>query len=159
MTVSTGRGYMSGDAWREAHPAGTFSYPKTPEHKAKLSAALMGHEVSAERREKMGAARRGRPLTLEHRAAIAAGLAARYADREFRDDLRLLVPDEAPVGECVYCGALATQWDHVEPRRHGKNHGRACVCYRLPACSTCNASKGRHTPEEWLAVGLYRKVA
>lgn len=49
---------------------------------------------------------------------------------------------------CYYCGAsdVPLQLDHVMPRsRGGADHPDNLV----PACKTCNASKGARTPEEW----------
>ena len=44
--------------------------PQTPEHIAKRVEKLVGHEVSAETREKIGAPQRGRKLSEEHKAKL-----------------------------------------------------------------------------------------
>jgi hypothetical protein len=49
-----------------------------------------------------------------------------------------------PDAECVYCGALSTELDHVVPGQPDT----------VPACRTCNASKGGRSPEQWLRDGL-----
>lgn len=54
---------------------------------------------------------------------------------------------------CAYCGAEATEIDHVLPVSRGGEHDINNVA---PACRSCNASKGARTPEEWRAS---RKVA
>lgn len=46
--------------------------PRSPEVRAKISAAKMGHEVSAETRAKIGAASRGRTASDEARAKMSA---------------------------------------------------------------------------------------
>lgn len=86
-------------------------------------------------------------MSWPHRPLMAA---EREQRRQGQANLRV-------VGECVYCGGPATTWDHVAPRPHGRfgvGWGY-CGCERVPACKRCNASKGRRTPEEWLAAGLY----
>jgi 5-methylcytosine-specific restriction endonuclease McrA len=48
---------------------------------------------------------------------------------------------------CSYCGGKATTLDHVIPvSRHGKHEPGNVV----PACKSCNSSKGARTPEEWM---------
>lgn len=57
-------------------------------------------------------------------------------------------------GECVYCFSPATTFDHVIPRgRPGWDEPDNLV----PACLTCNVSKGQRTPEEWLEGAPYRE--
>jgi hypothetical protein len=59
---------------------------------------------------------------------------------------------------CVYCGAPATELDHVYPAsKGGPNHW----ANRAPACSTCNRAKGARTLLQFLAErrrGLHRPV-
>lgn len=45
--------------------------PKSPEHRAAIAAAMMGHEVSQEARDKISNTLKGRKLTPEHRAKLA----------------------------------------------------------------------------------------
>jgi HNH endonuclease len=47
---------------------------------------------------------------------------------------------------CQYCGAPATELDHVMPF---SRHGWTTADNLVAACSLCNKSKGDKTPEEW----------
>jgi HNH endonuclease len=47
---------------------------------------------------------------------------------------------------CRYCGASATELDHVKPYSRG---GLTTAANLAAACSLCNKSKGDRTPEEW----------
>lgn len=47
---------------------------------------------------------------------------------------------------CTYCGRPADAWDHVFPWSRGGGDGPG---NRVPACTSCNSSKGDDTPEEW----------
>jgi 5-methylcytosine-specific restriction endonuclease McrA len=47
---------------------------------------------------------------------------------------------------CRYCGARATEVDHVEPWSRG---GLTVVGNLAAACQACNRSKGDRTPDEW----------
>jgi hypothetical protein len=49
-------------------------------------------------------------------------------------------------GRCRYCGAPATELDHVKPYSRG---GLTVAANLVAACSPCNKSKGDKTPEEW----------
>lgn len=50
-------------------------------------------------------------------------------------------------GKCVYCNERpAIEWDHVVPIVRG---GRHAIGNLVPACRTCNASKGARTLMEW----------
>ena len=49
-------------------------------------------------------------------------------------------------GPCVYCGNQATDVDHVQPLALG---GRAHESNLVPACRSCNASKGPRPLTEW----------
>jgi hypothetical protein len=51
-------------------------------------------------------------------------------------------------GCCAYCPALATTWDHVVPVSRG---GLTAPGNIVPACSTCNSSKGARDVWTWLA--------
>jgi len=48
--------------------------------------------------------------------------------------------------QCTYCGRPADAWDHVYPWSRGGDDGPG---NRVPACISCNSSKGDDTPEEW----------
>jgi 5-methylcytosine-specific restriction endonuclease McrA len=52
-------------------------------------------------------------------------------------------------GRCAYCGAGATTLDHLVPLARGGDHSAENTA---PACLSCNASKRRLTPLEWLLV-------
>lgn len=47
---------------------------------------------------------------------------------------------------CRYCGAPATEVDHVLPRAQG---GLTMLPNLAASCRPCNRSKGDRTPEEW----------
>ena len=49
---------------------------------------------------------------------------------------------------CTYCRRPADAWDHVFPWSRGGGDGPD---NRVPACTSCNSSKGDDTPEEWWA--------
>jgi hypothetical protein len=49
--------------------------------------------------------------------------------------------------ECIYCGDLATENEHVVPKSRG---GRLT----MPACAPCNRSKGNRDADEWFAAQL-----
>lgn len=48
---------------------------------------------------------------------------------------------------CSYCSSKATTLDHVIPVSRGGKHEPENV---VPACKSCNSSKGARTPEEWM---------
>lgn len=47
---------------------------------------------------------------------------------------------------CCYCGALAKHLDHVHPLSKGGADAEHNI---VPACATCNLSKGAKTLAEW----------
>lgn len=47
---------------------------------------------------------------------------------------------------CAYCGQLATHLDHVVPLSRGGADVEANI---VPACASCNLSKGAKTLAEW----------
>lgn len=47
---------------------------------------------------------------------------------------------------CCYCGAPATELDHVQPWSRG---GLTLAGNLVAACVSCNHSKGDRTPDEW----------
>ena len=49
---------------------------------------------------------------------------------------------------CVYCGKPADTFDHVIPKRRGGTDDPSNL---VPACRSCNASKGSRTLSEWIA--------
>lgn len=59
-------------------------------------------------------------------------------------------------GDCVYCGAEAQHVDHVRPLSAGGwEHGDNLV----PACSSCNLSKGAKLLTDWDPVRVARAAA
>jgi len=82
-------------------------------------------------------------LVGEHRAVVHN--TCPVGPRFYRGSTRREVMGDNPT--CVYCGDRATQVDHVLPWSRG---GRTTVDNGVPACASCNASKGPRTPEEWL---------
>lgn len=114
--------------------------PRTSDEIARISAAQKGRTFSPEHRKKIGDARRGRvmgPRPDWVKAKISAGKMGNTCIR-----------DATVKGECVYCFGIATARDHVIPKgRPGWDDPDNLV----PACFSCNASKGNRTPEEWFA--------
>ena len=49
---------------------------------------------------------------------------------------------------CRYCGARATEVDHVLPRAQG---GLTTLSNLAASCQLCNRQKGNQTPEQWEA--------
>jgi 5-methylcytosine-specific restriction endonuclease McrA len=47
---------------------------------------------------------------------------------------------------CVYCDGLAEHLDHVHPLSRGGEDVESNI---LPACASCNLSKGAKTLAEW----------
>lgn len=111
-----------------------------PETRALISAARRGAKASPETREKIGSARRGTHLTTEHKAKISASLIA-------RGDMYTFRALGAPViGDCSYCGKPARERDHLLSKRRGGTNDPSNL---VPACHSCNASKGELTVPEW----------
>ena len=110
----------------------------SPEHRAAISAGLAGKRrspFSPEHRDHLAEAHRGMSCTPETRAKMS------YVHRGNQN------AKMAPIkGECVYCGAPATTYDHVIPISRG---GSDTADNMVVACVSCNPSKGNRTPEEW----------
>lgn len=49
-------------------------------------------------------------------------------------------------GDCAYCGSQADTLDHVRPLARGGLTSRTNL---VPACSSCNLSKGHRDALEW----------
>jgi 5-methylcytosine-specific restriction endonuclease McrA len=58
-------------------------------------------------------------------------------------------------GECAYCDAPATSWDHFIPVTMG---GRTTPGNMLPACTPCNSKKKNRDPQKWLDIAPNVKV-
>jgi 5-methylcytosine-specific restriction endonuclease McrA len=56
---------------------------------------------------------------------------------------------------CVYCGAEATEVDHVDPRARG---GATTPGNLVAACRPCNKGKGLRTPGEWRRDDTYARL-
>jgi hypothetical protein len=96
--------------------------------------------VRAATQRARGNARRARKL-----AAEVAG--------PVRQDEYIRIRDEGP---CVYCGQSATEVDHIRPlARHG---GWEHTSNLVPACRSCNASKGDKLLTEWDPRRVFRAV-
>lgn len=55
---------------------------------------------------------------------------------------------------CVYCRTqIADTLDHILPKSQG---GRHLPENLVPACASCNSSKGAKTPEQWITQILKR---
>lgn len=54
--------------------------------------------------------------------------------------------------QCSYCGAIATEWDHLRPLVVNKKPtGYISEIHNLvPACGKCNQSKGNKNWSEWI---------
>jgi hypothetical protein len=54
--------------------------------------------------------------------------------------------------QCAYCGAAASEWDHLRPLvRHKKPTGYISEIRNLvPACGKCNQSKGNKEWKAWM---------
>ena len=81
---------------------------------------------------------------------VSYGVAAAMAPRDPVDDprwveaLTILGQDAEAELTCVYCGALATSWDHLFPlviAKEPTGHGHV-VGNLVPACGSCNTQKG-----------------
>jgi hypothetical protein len=64
----------------------TGRYPKTFEHRQKLSAALKGRKLSPETRQKMSEARKGRKLTQEWKENISKGRTGKHFEQLAREN-------------------------------------------------------------------------
>ncbi|HVA89849.1 MAG TPA: HNH endonuclease, partial [Chloroflexota bacterium] len=50
-------------------------------------------------------------------------------------------------GLCAHGDAIATTWDHIDPVTLG---GKTIPSNIVPACVSCNSSKGNRNLDEWL---------
>lgn len=97
------------------------------------------------------------------RPCINAEYRARYAEapdairgrvQERKRGVAAVPPDAAELlldhfhGRCAYCPALPTTWDHVVPVSQG---GLTEPGNIVPACGSCNSSKGTKDVLVWLA--------
>lgn len=133
---------------------------RSEQARARMSAAHVGRKLSEEHKAAIGAAHKGRKFSPEHLAKISVALKARPGRKKSTDEKRRISASlrgntnarDAPIkGTCVYCGRLATTFDHIIPSARG---GEDSSDNLAPCCVRCNASKQERTPEEWLADGL-----
>lgn len=83
------------------------------------------------------------PASHERRRARILGVGGTFTAKEFRALM------EAHEFTCVYCGELKTLGpDHVLPISRGGSNNIENI---LPACKSCNCSKGTKTLDEYLA--------
>lgn len=152
-------------ATRAAMSAASVRKWEDPERRAKMSEAMRASAVRtwkdpATRAKRAEATRVASVRMWKDPARRAKGVAA--AKRTWKDPARRAkmaalnignqnVRNAAIKGECVYCFGPATQHDHIVPRgRSGWDDPENVAL----ACLSCNASKGRRTPDEWLGAGL-----
>lgn len=128
---------------------------RSPESIAKTAAAHRGRKATPEQRERLSEAHkgqvawnRGATANAESRAAYSAGQRRRFERPEEREAARNAHSRWRRTGDCAYCGEAANSWDHVIPRGRP---GWDAPENKVPACITCNNSKGPRTPGEWQA--------
>lgn len=87
---------------------------------------------------------RKRKTTINHAFASAIAPVDDYDDEKVSAALRLLGQDPGADLLCIYCGLLATTWDHLislvensELRGYGHQIGNL-----VPCCRDCNSKKG-----------------
>jgi 5-methylcytosine-specific restriction endonuclease McrA len=96
-------------------------------------------------------------LAAEERARYAADEGFREYRKNQRDFRRRAVDRIAPSsaemllemfdGECAYCPAPATTWDHAIAVTHG---GSSRAGNMVPACSSCNSRKRNRDLDDWI---------
>lgn len=101
--------------------------------------------------------RRGEEWRRKNRVASRQIVQRRRA-RAAENDARLVTPKDWERlcrrygNRCAYCGSMATlEQDHIVPIVRG---GRHAIGNLLPACRSCNSSKGSKLLIEWLALRL-----
>lgn len=89
----------------------------------------------------------GGPRSRKARADRRRRRRIRRADNDLTDPQWVALKEAW--GGCAYCGATdrALQRDCVQPIRLG---GRYTVANVVPACGSCNASKGHHEVTTWM---------
>jgi hypothetical protein len=73
------------------------------------------------------------------------------SERELSNALRILQIDPNRK-TCVYCGAPATDWDHLRPLVKNKRPTGFIdeIRNRVPSCAPCNQSKGGSDWRKWM---------
>jgi 5-methylcytosine-specific restriction endonuclease McrA len=73
------------------------------------------------------------------------------SSEEIEEALKILAIDPADL-QCAYCGARATEWDHLRPLvKHRRPTGFISEIGNLvPSCGKCNQSKGNSEWERWM---------
>ena len=72
-------------------------------------------------------------------------------DEELEEIFKILSIDVENI-TCVYCGKEASSWDHFRPLVDNKEAtGYITEIYNMvPACNTCNSSKGNQDWDKWI---------
>jgi len=73
------------------------------------------------------------------------------SENEVKEAISILEMDERNI-QCIYCGNVATEWDHLRPLIIGKKPtGYISEIHNLvPACGKCNQSKGNKEWKLWI---------
>jgi hypothetical protein len=74
------------------------------------------------------------------------------SDEEQVELRKQLHQDSKAAWSCVYCGAAATEWDHLQPlvaKRRPSGHLNV-YGNLVPACGMCNHSKGAQDWRKWI---------
>lgn len=142
--------------WRNPEQSREYSRRYREEHPEwhKASLRAWGEKNADRKRDYM------RAYYQEHKTDWRTGEHARRAEQlgapgshSTRDWLRLLNRYD---GRCAYCEAPATQRDHIVPLTRG---GTNFIGNIVPACGTCNPSKGAQFITEWAHAQQKEKVA
>lgn len=82
------------------------------------------------------------------------------SDAEVAEALKVLQIDPSDV-RCVYCGDVATEWDHLRPLVVDQRPSGYIteICNLVPACGKCNQSKSGRIWKEWIASKAPRSPA
>lgn len=127
-------------AWKKANPqrhkANQARHRDNKREKRRADSLARYHRLMAENPEAIRAARREWARTpkgaLYNRLAAHGRRGVKY-DAEAREYVAIILNDP-----CVYCGAAASEVDHITPVSRG---GDGQWSNLAPACRTCNAAK------------------
>ncbi len=131
------------EAWGKANPAARNTIRKRHRSKKGEHYRAAGRAHDKARRERNSERFRcGRKLAEQRRRArrVQAPVADPITPENWLARLALFS------GFCAYCDQPAEQMDHVIPLRRGGAHDIFNV---VPACKSCNSSKGSKDPLEW----------
>lgn len=137
--------------WRESNPgqhaAAQERYRNRNPEKARAAVLKWQAEHGTEYERQRYARRQNDPL---QRSVFRLGQKAYKARRRAAGPLTSATVRAILSKPCAYCGAVATEVDHVLPVSRGGTNVEENLA---PACAPCNQSKGSRTPEEWRACG------